>query len=41
MFDISDNYLDVLMDEDLPFMDLTTMSMGIASVPAIMECFPK
>lgn len=41
MFDISDNYLDVLMDEDLPLMDLTTMSMGIASVPAIMECFPK
>ena len=41
MFDISDNYLNALMDEDLPFMDLTTMSMGIGEVPGIIECYPK
>ena len=41
MFDISDNYLEALMEEDLPFMDLTTMSMGIGEVPGILECYPK
>ena len=41
MFYIPDDYLDALIAEDLPMMDLTVMSMGIESVPGILECYPK
>jgi len=41
MFYIPDDYLNALIAEDLPMMDLTVMSMGIGSVPGILECYPK
>ena len=41
MFYIPDSYLSSLIQEDLQFMDLTVMALGIENVPAKLSCFPK
>lgn len=41
MFNISDDYLSSLLQEDLQLMDLTVMSMGIETEAGILECCPK
>jgi molybdenum transport protein len=41
MFYIPDSYLETLIEEDLPFLDLTTGALGIEQVPAVLDCVPK
>ena len=41
MFYIPDSYIESLINEDLQFMDLTTLSMGIENSPGRLSCFPK
>ena len=41
MFYVPDSFIEELIKEDLQFMDLTVLSMGIEEVPGLIECFPK
>jgi molybdenum transport protein len=41
MFYVPDSFIEKLISEDLPYMDLTVDALGIEDVPGLVECFPK
>ena len=40
-FHISQRFIDELLEEDCPYMDLTVEALGIGREPGLLTCHPK
>jgi molybdenum transport protein len=41
MFFVPDSFIEALLSEDIPFMDVTTEALGIGGQSGAVECFPR